>query len=246
MEVTARSLGFQSPRGERFVTSRETFRDVDFRGRKLLGGFSSEGSRFIGCRFDSAVIDSASFGAGRLMSEYRGCSFDSARLSMGPGGFARFVDCSFEKTNIDSWFCYNVELIDCTFSGRLRKVVFNGAVRSEDQPYVGRTVNRYEGNDFSRAELVGVSFRSGIDLDLQKLPTGDGYFTLDRAGLESLRPLVSRFHGSDASEAEFFLSLREEYMDEGQEKILVRVDDYPRSRRHVIRALRDALGTSSV
>jgi hypothetical protein len=245
MEVTARSLGFQSPRGERFVTSRETFRNVDFSGRKLLGGFSSEGSQFIGCRFDSAVIESASFGEGRLMSEYRGCSFDSARLSMGPGGFARFVDCSFEKTNIVGWFCYNVELIDCTFSGRLRRVVFNGAVRSEDQPYVGRTVNRYEGNDFSRAELVDVSFQSGIDLDRQKLPTGDGYFILDRAGAESLRPLVARFHGPDAEEAERFLRLRGELLTDEQRKILIRVDDFPSTRRHVIRALRDALGTSS-
>jgi hypothetical protein len=82
------------PDHERVVVSGERLESQDFSGRHLLQ-FSAEGARLERCAFDGAVIESASFSAGRVVSEYVGCSFDEAKIHMGPGGYARFVGCTF-------------------------------------------------------------------------------------------------------------------------------------------------------
>lgn len=141
--VRVRSVGYRQVNQDRSVVlSRQRLEAADFRGRRLES-FAAEGVRFEGCRFDDAVIESVSFGAGRLMSEYVGCSFDGARLRMVPGGYARFVDCSFEKTRLEHWFCFAVEMVGCRFSGRLQKVVFNATVPSDDVGVVRRTANQW-------------------------------------------------------------------------------------------------------
>jgi hypothetical protein len=76
---------------------------------------------------------------------------------------------------VRKWTCFEAEFIDCTFTGRLQTCIFNGTVSEEDRPWVGRERNEFRGNDFSGAELVDVAFRTGIDLDQQRLPTGPDY-----------------------------------------------------------------------
>jgi hypothetical protein len=224
------------------VLSRRRLFAADF-SRRGIAQFSAEGCRFEHCRFDDAVIGYGSFGAGRAVSEYVGCTFSGAKIHMGPGGFARFVDCTFEGVSIDNWFCQAVELVGCTFSGRMRKAVFHGRVRPEDRDITGRTVNQFEGNDFSRAELVDVSFRSGIDLSLQRLPVGPEYVHLRDARAAIQRARVA-FNGWDDQEAKKratgVLAVMEQDVLEGQEQLLVRAEDYPRASRTAIRELLDA------
>ncbi|MBM7518657.1 hypothetical protein [Nocardioides nitrophenolicus] len=216
--------------------------EADFSGRHLTQ-FSAEGSRFDRCIFDRAVIDSASFGAGRIVSEYVGCRFDGAKLSMGAGGNARFVDCTFENTRIEHWFCFAVQLVGCTFSGRLAKAVFNGAVPADKQAIAGRRINEFEGNDFARAKLVDVSFRTGIDLTRQRLPIGDEYVYIDdaAAAVRRARIAYNEWNDPDAKKrARGVLAVMEEDVAAGQAQLLVRPDDYPRAARPAIRLLLEA------
>lgn len=227
---------------ERVVLSRQRLVSEDFTGRHLKQ-FSAEGSRLERCRFDGAVIGSGSFGAGRLVSEYVGCSFDRAKISMGPGGYARFVDCSFEDTLIESWFCFAVELVRCTFSGRLRKAVFNGTVPEDKRGVVGRSVNQFEANDFSRAKLVDCAFRTGIDLHGQRLPSGPEYTYLEDAAM-AVRRARTIFNAWEDPEVKrdvrgVLVGIEEDVVA-GQRQLLIRVDDYPRRARGSIRSLLEA------
>ena len=175
MDLSVRSIDFSRVSDkDHVVISGQRLIDADFSGRRLKS-FSAEGSQFDGCRFDDAVIESASLGAGRRVTEYIGCSFSSAKLRMASGRFTRFVDCAFDDSVIENWFCFAVEIVGCTFSGRLKKLVFNGSVPLDMQAFTGRKVNQFEDNDFSRAKLVDVGFRTGIDLTRQRLPDSDDY-----------------------------------------------------------------------
>lgn len=240
MDFGVRGTGYEPVRDEdRVVLSGQRLVAVDLGGRRLEQ-FSAEGCRFEACRFDGAVIESASFGAGRLVSEYVGCSFDGAKLRMGPGGYARFVDCTFENSVIEHWFCFAVEIVGCTFSGRLKKVVFNGSVPSDKQGTAGRRVNQFEDNDFSRARLADVAFRTGVDLTRQRLPSGEEYAYIDDAAV-AVRRARSAFNAWNDLEmkkrARGVLAVMEADVAAGQRQLFVRVDDYPRASRPAIRAL---------
>lgn len=240
MDFGVRGTGYEPVRDEdRVVLSGQRLVAVDLGGRRLEQ-FSAEGCRFEACRFDGAVIESASFGAGRLVSEYVGCSFDGAKLRMGPGGYARFVDCTFENSVIEHWFCFTVEIVGCTFSGRLKKVVFNGSVPSDKQGTAGRRVNQFEDNDFSRARLADVAFRTGVDLTRQRLPSGEEYAYIDDAAV-AVRRARRAFNVWEDPEmkkrARGVLAVMEADVAAGQRQLFVRVDDYPRASRPAIRAL---------
>lgn len=227
---------------ENVVLSGQRLVGADFGGRHLQQ-FSAEGSTFEGCRFDSAVIDFASFGAGRSVSEYVGCSFDGSKLRMGPGGYARFISCTFEDAVIEHWFCFGVELVDCTFSGKLKKVVFNGEVPRDKREVVNRRYNQFENNDFSRARLNDVSFRTGIVLTKQQLPTGDEYRFLQDApaAVKQARVAFNAWNDPESKKrVRGILAVMEEDVAAGQLQLLVRVDDYPRNSRPAIRSLLDA------
>lgn len=221
---------------EHVVISGEQLSGANFSGRHLEQ-FSAEDCRLEACRFDGAVIESASFGAGRRVSEYVGCSFDGATLRMGPGGYARFVNCSFSETRIERWFCFAVELVDCTFSGRLAKVVFNGTVPDDKRVVTGRSVNEFEGNDFSAARFVDVGFRTGIDLTRQRLPDGPEYVYLDAASDQVKRARIAFNAWADAgakSRARGVLAVMEEDVAGGQHQMLIRVDDFPKANRSAV------------
>jgi hypothetical protein len=51
----------------------------------------------------------------------------------------------------------------------------------DEQKAVGRKRNEFKGNDFNGCEFFDVGFRSGIDLEAQRLPTGPGYLYLRHA-----------------------------------------------------------------
>lgn len=223
----------------RVVLSNQQLAGEDFRGLKLLQ-FSAEGARLERCAFDGSVIESGSFGAGRVTSEYVDCSFSDAKIHMGPGGYARFVGCTFENVAIDNWYCFAVELVGCTFSGRLRKAVFNGCVPSEKRGVAGRAKNQFEGNDFSRAKLLDVAFRTGIDLSKQRLPSGPEYTYLADApsAVRRARIAFNALTDPDVKKrVRGVLAVMEEDVAAGQDQLLIRIDDFPRASRSAIQEL---------
>lgn len=233
MDFRAKSRGtMKMPSRENFLTFEDsTQRGADFSGRNLLQ-FGSVGSRFESCHFDEVQIDDAVFAAGTVPSVYVDCSFDRARIRFGAQIDARFVRCSFRDVELADWFCFTTELVDCTFSGRLRKAFFNGTVPEERRAMVGRDQNEFRGNDFSRMDLIDVAFRTGIDLTLQRLPSGPSYLYLAsaeeavhgaRAAILSWEDLESR------RKAMAEIRALESELEGRQRQLLLREDDHSKS-----------------
>jgi hypothetical protein len=180
MKIEAKVKGYGTISEDQLVfLDHVTQQGADYSGRKLRM-FTSVGSRLEDCTFRKATILNSCFGAGKEQSEYINCSFDNARLDMG-GGYARFVGCSFRNVDMRNWICFAVEMVDCSFSGKLRDIIFNGTVPEPDRQHAKRENNEFYGNDFSALKLMDVTFRTGIDLTKQHLPSGPDYFYLPDA-----------------------------------------------------------------
>jgi hypothetical protein len=248
MEIRARVVGRAKIDPEKSVVlSREKLHGADFSGRRLEY-FSSEASRLEACRFEKVRIESASFGAGRAPSEYLECSFDGARIRFGPGGFARFVRCSFCDVDLRDWFCFAVELVDCVFTGRMRHSFFNGTVPEDQRVFVGRERNEFRGNDFSGMKLEDVSFRTGIDLTQQRLPSGPEYLYLPVAAVAVQRARAEVVQWDDLDrrrEAMVFINILEEDVAKGQRQLLLRLDDHSALRKDAVEGVFTLLRTSA-
>jgi hypothetical protein len=221
---------------QRVVLDHENLHGLDFSGSKLVQ-LSVAGSHLERCQFDQATIEGASVGAGREMSEYVECSFDGARIHFAPGGFARFIRCSFRDVDLREWICFAVELVDCTFSGRLRRAFFNGTVPEEHRALLGRSRNEFRGNDFSAMDLVAVAFRTGIDLAQQRLPSGPEYLYLPDAA-RAIRQARIQVTGWDNRElrdpALGLLKSLEDELAGGQRQLLLRPKDYAHRPKPVL------------
>jgi hypothetical protein len=149
---------------------------------------------------------------------------------------------------LDSWFCFAVELVGCSFSGQLHKAVFNGRLPTEKRDVAGRSTNQFEGNDFSRAKLLDVAFRTGIDLSNQRLPSGPEYSYLEDAP-SAVRQARSAFNAlaepEEKKRVRGALAVMEEDVAAGQGQLLIRVNDYPRASRPSIRRLLHATSACS-
>ena len=193
--------------------------------------------------------------ADRCLTEYIDCSFDGARLKSVIAGFSRFVRCSFRDVDIKGLGDDYLELVDCVFTGKLRSTVFWGAPpqpnarlryeshlrflaregRSEPPGYrelALRESNEFHGNDFSGAELIGVSFR-GIDLAEQRLPTGAGYLYLPDAEAAINRAVEMIGDRPEGPDVEKFLrgTLGRE-VSFGQRQLHLRQADFDRKGTH--------------
>jgi hypothetical protein len=181
MRIKARSKGYLRITDDQcLVLDHARLHGENYSGRTLLQ-FASIGSHLRACNFDQVRIQSTAFGSGQETSEYVECTFNGARMNMAPGGFSRFVRCSFHDVTIRNWKCFAVEMIDCKFSGRLDTAIFNGAVPEDRRAMIGRASNEFHGNDFSAMDLIDVAFRTGIDLTKQVLPSGEDYLYLPQA-----------------------------------------------------------------
>jgi hypothetical protein len=121
-----------------------------------------------------------------------------------------------------------VELVDCTFTGRLRKAIFNGSVPEEQRSTAGRARNEFCGNDFSAMDLVDVAFRTGIDLSLPRLPTGPRDLYLADAAGSVQRARTAVVGWGDLAvrrEAVALISVLQGEVEGGQRQLLLRMDD---------------------
>ena len=205
--------------------------DEEYSGRRLIQ-FCTIGCRLEKCRFVKTAIADAQFGSGLEMSEFVECVFDGARL-VGVGGRSRFVRCSFQGIDGSNWIFNSAELIECTFSGRLKKAIFSGTVPQQFRTDLGRERNEFRGNDFSSMELVDVTFRSGIDLTQQRLPSGPEYLYLAAAGkvVEQARLRADAWPESEHRKTTLtiFNTLADE-VRAGQNDLLLRADDWLRTK----------------
>ena len=145
--------------------------------------FTSIGSKFINCRFDSMRVDCAAFASGATLSCYIDCSFDGIRIKRVLGGIARFERCSFKNVAITGWSLEACDLVDCVFTGQLKAGRYGGSFWGTPTPYwqkeYKKTQNEFRGNDFSGCSLVNMDFRMGVDLRLQVLPQGPNYLYIE-------------------------------------------------------------------
>jgi hypothetical protein len=225
----------------RFTGRREKVRDEDYLhveeerlegedfARLKLKGFSAYKARFERCSFEKVKIDDAGFGAGDAQSCYVDCSFDGARIEAAAPGDVRFERCSFRDVRLKNWFCWEVELVDCTFTGRGEKLLFNGTPQPDRQKAIGRSVNEFRGNDFSGMDLRDCAFRRAIDLTQNTLPSGPGTLVLAdaRAAVVAVRREVSGW--DDDERRQGALQILEVLMNEvadGQDQVFVRLDTF--------------------
>jgi hypothetical protein len=174
--------------GGRFTVAPEgiTFRGasvtgVDFSGLRI-GHLQVEQSSFVECNFSRAHLANGNLGLASPPSTYIRCRFDEADMRGVRPGAARFEDCRFDGAHLDGWLCFVAEFIDCHFAGPVRDLIVSGRPfppeRAED---LGRTRNAVHGNDFRAAELKGVEFVRGIDIDAQLMPDSDVYIRVPQA-----------------------------------------------------------------
>ncbi|MFB4278559.1 MULTISPECIES: hypothetical protein [unclassified Nonomuraea] len=161
---------------------------ADYSGRRFGYFLVANGSRLTRCDFRGVRATDGCLGGGLQPSVYTECVFDGSTLQ-GDGldpGRATFVSCSFLDVTLSGLTFIDAEFVDCVFSGSLESVTFSADPWARDAE-LGRTTNRYEGNDFSAARMTDVDFRGGIDLDRQRLPEGAGHLVLrDAAGVLDL------------------------------------------------------------
>jgi hypothetical protein len=154
---------------------------VDFSGLQIAH-LQVEQSSFVECSFSRARLANGNLGLASPPSTYVGCRFDEADLRGVRPGAARFEACRFDGARLDGWLCFVSEFIDCHFAGPLREMLVSGrpfpAARAED---LGRSRNAVHGNDFRAAELKGVEFVRGIDIDAQLMPEGEAYVRVPQA-----------------------------------------------------------------
>ena len=227
MEIRARIKGHVDVPEDAYLTfERAELVGETFSGRKLDKMLMLAGS-FTGCEFTGMRIGNWVTGGGRTtVTRYTECVFDRSRV--------RFERCSLRDVDLRDWMCFETELVDCVFAGRIRRSFFNGTVREELVEALGRTSNEFRGNDFSGMDLLDVGFRTGIDLSLQRLPTGEQYVYLPDAepALQRAREQVIasgrvRLRGAHG-EVVPVIDVTLETVRGGQRQLLLRKDTYSR------------------
>jgi hypothetical protein len=235
VEIRARVKGRVDVPEDAYLTFQRAERvDETFSGRKLDQMLMLAGS-FTRCEFTGMRIGNWVTGSARTtVTRHTECVFDRSRIRFNPGGLARFERCSFREVDLRDWMCFETELVDCVFTGRMRRSFFNGTVREESVEALGRTTNVFRGNDFSGMDLIDVGFRTGIDLSLQRLPTGEQYVYLADAerALERAREQVVasgrvRLRG-EHGEVVPVIDAALKTVRDGQRQLLLRKDTYGR------------------
>jgi hypothetical protein len=198
---------------------------ADYSARKI-GHFEASECTFTNCNFTRMQIDYVSFASGTGPTIYQDCRFDFSRMREAVGGPARFERCSFENVRIDLLRCEATEFVDCRFSGRLHGY-FNGTPQDDWRARLRRDKNEFSGNDFSRAEICDVSFRTGIDLSLQNLPIApEKYFYSRRPELciRTVREKALAWRPDDAEkrrEVFSFIQVLEWELEGGQKELFI-------------------------
>lgn len=242
MVYKARITGHRDvPDSQRLLFDGTRVEGGDFSGRNLVQ-FTAVKSRFDACNFTNMTIAQACFGGGRADSTYVNCAFDRSRITASAPGRARFEHCSFRNTRFDELNCKSVEFVDCIFTGVIARGYFNGAV-SADAADLGRDRNEFRGNDFSQAALLDTTFRTGIDLNQQRLPEGEEYIYVPDAEefLRLVRAQPEGTLGTDSGKVGVVVQIMEREVARGQRQLFYNINAFPREFREALTAMRALL-----
>ena len=226
----------------------ETLVGADFSGRELVS-FTGIGATFVNCRFEKLNVMNMGFGHGRVRSYYRNCTFDGSVLVAGGADHVRLESCSFRNVKISGWESREFDLIDCVFSGILRRCLFDGRVSNVFGKLVeGREGNEIVGNDFSQASLHGVWFSGGIDLTKQRLPGGPKYLYLPDAvaAIKEARSFIATLPEDEIETGRIFLKMFERLAETGQRQQFFRTSDCLRGSGHAGEKVVEFWRTSSL
>jgi uncharacterized protein YjbI with pentapeptide repeats len=189
-------------------------------------GFFAEGSEFVDCTFSQTpavtksnlkkhnyMLTDGRFGWNER-STYRGCTFDHLDFRARGGGMApgeaTFEGCTFSYCSFQHFTPMRADFIDCTFVGTITSAMFWGdSPRAAAEP---QRRNTFTGNDFTRAKLRRVAFRTGIDLNTCLLPEGPEYFRLQGflSKAERARVEIGAWTVEQRQRAQVFLDYYEE------------------------------------
>jgi uncharacterized protein YjbI with pentapeptide repeats len=112
---------------------------------------------------------------------YLNCRFDGADLRRILPGIGRFERCKFTNVRIRDWTADDASFVDCVFTGRIERSMFYGRrIFKYPDEHSLPPPNEFRGNDFTKADLIDVSFRGGADLSQQRMPQGPQFLVLDR------------------------------------------------------------------
>ncbi|MDQ3786043.1 MAG: hypothetical protein M3422_02215 [Actinomycetota bacterium] len=131
----------------------------------------------------------------------------------------------------------------------LKQINFVTKVPGRIGDAIGRDRNRYEGNDFSAAELDGVAF-IGVDLRKQRLPEGEDYLFVDNAEAVLSAALGSVAGWPDSAVRRVVhrgLDLYCDYARRGQQQLLLSRHSFARKGvdgRQAFARVREAVGAA--
>lgn len=206
-----------------------TARGVDFSGLRfehfLADGSVFESCDFSGCKFGTGHM------AGYHQTYFIGCVFDGAQVAKLIPGPTRFEACSFRRARLDDWRPKSAEFVDCTISGRIRNLYFSRKPEYETPETLipWRDTNEFRGNDFSGAELIFPDFQWGVDLSLNRWPSGPTYAYLENWQERLKRALseVSKWSASEDRQAALqFIGFHRQGGRGSQQQILFRPSDW--------------------
>lgn len=221
--------------------------DVTFPAERIRSLGIGVGSRLVRCDLRGLRLEGGGFGSGSEISRYEDCVFDGSRLVGTLPGRATFVRCSFRGISFRDVFCQDAEFVDCVFSGSMEKVVFNAKPTSAEQ--LGRVKNVYRGNDFTHVEMFDVTFRGGVDLDLQKLPRDPRLVIIKNAGrrIERAFEFFSRMpDGPVRRDVEMILELLMEECENGQDDLLVSREVFGENAMLLIEVIGDSANSDNI
>jgi hypothetical protein len=199
-----------------------------FHGEKIVG-FEARGAHFEHCDFSGMRVLNASLGEGDgEISRYVDCVFDGLHVDRILDGNAILTQCSFRDVSIKRWIATETQMVDCVFTGKIRDANILGTVPSHRAEALGRTHNLIVNNDFTEADLSSVAFLCGVDLSRQRLPVGEGYIYISQGAraVAAAREASGTFVGREKDDFEVAISMVERLLEEGQEQIFLRLDDY--------------------
>lgn len=205
----------------------QTLTSEDFTGRKA-DKFVAVNCTFVRCDFSGVAVKEFVFGGGNELSTYIECTFDGAMMKATGADYAVIQSCSFRQVRIENWECHSVDMIDSTFSGMLRRCIFDGILPKDFQAYLGRVNTRFAGNDFSGCKLIDVMFNAGIDLVQQALPKGTEYFWLADlpAAVAVLTAEIEVWGQRDLKAAQSLVFIFKRGVSRGRTALFGRVADY--------------------
>jgi uncharacterized protein YjbI with pentapeptide repeats len=205
-----------------------------------LVGHTFSGSRFSDIWISGCQLERCDFSAVRAdgftpgvsdsggPSTYLDCVFDGAQMRLGPSGYGRFERCSFRNVDLRDWMWKGVDLVECTFTGSLRRTIMWGSTQD------GRRTNEVRDNDLSGARLIDFTFRGGVDVTAQRMPAGGaGVVIADLVAIfPAVRERVVRWPDLDERrELWVYIQGLELDLDTGQRSYWFNPEDFGRAQR---------------